>query len=166
MSAVTDLLERNRSYAENFDDGGLASPPAMRVAIVTCMDCRLDPARALGLELGDAHVIRNAGGVVGDDVIRSLSISQHHLGTEEVAVIHHTGCGLMTFTDEQFADDLERETGQRPAWSAGTFADLEQDVRAGVRRILDSPFVPRKEHVRGYVYEVETGRVREVAAES
>jgi carbonic anhydrase len=127
------------------------------------MDARLDPARALGLEPGDAHVIRNAGGVVTDDVIRSLSISQHELGTEEILVMHHTKCGLLTFTDEEFASARERDTGQRPEWGAGTFRDLEEDVRESVRRILESPFIPRKGGVRGFVYEVETGRVREVS---
>ncbi len=163
MSATDQLLSNNHGYAEGFDQGDLASPPAKRIAIVACMDARLDPARVLGIDLGDANVIRNAGGVVTDDVIRSLAVSQHHLGTEEIMLLHHTRCGMQTFTDEEFADALEREAGERPSWSARTFADLEEDVRDGIRRIRESPFIPRREGVRGFVYEVETGRVREVA---
>jgi carbonic anhydrase len=140
---------------------GLAAPPAMRIAIVACMDARVDPARALGIEIGDAHVIRNAGGVVTDDVIRSLAISQRQLGTDEIMLLHHTRCGLQTFSDEEFADALERETGERPSWGTRTFADLEEDVRDGIRRIRESPFIPRRHTVRGFVYDVETGRVRE-----
>jgi carbonic anhydrase len=162
MSATAQLLSMNQAYAANFDLGDLAAPPSMRVAIVTCMDARLDPARALGLEPGDAHVIRNAGGIVTDDVIRSLSISQHELGTDEILVVHHTKCGLLTFTDEDFASARERDSGRRPEWSAGTFRDLEEDVRDSVRRIIESPFIPHKGGVRGFVYEVESGRVREV----
>ncbi len=161
---ATTLLTRNSRYVEAFDKGELAAPPALRVAIVTCMDARLDPARALGLDEGDAHVIRNAGGVVTDDVIRSLSISQHELGTEAVMLIHHTRCGMQTFTDEQFAAAREADSGERPPWSARTFSDLEEDVRDSVRRVRESPFLPRTEDVRGFVYEVETGRVREVPA--
>jgi carbonic anhydrase len=127
------------------------------------MDARLDPARVLGIDIGDAHVIRNAGGVVTDDVIRSLAISQHHLGTEEIVLLHHTACGMQTFTDEDFADALERDTGQRPTWASRTFQDLEEDVRDSIRRIRESPFIPRRDSVRGFVYEVETGRVREVS---
>lgn len=165
MTAATQMLERNQRYSETFGDGELPAPPAMQVAVVTCMDCRIDPALAFGLDLGDAHVIRNAGGIVTEDVIRSLSISQHHLGTEEILVIHHTKCGLLTFTDSQFAADLEREAGERPAWTAGTFEYLEQDVLEGMRRIRDSPFIPHKDALRGFVYEVESGRVRELAAD-
>jgi carbonic anhydrase len=162
MSSTEQLLSNNHGYAETFEHGGLASAPAMRIAIVACMDARLDPVRVLGIELGDAHVIRNAGGVVTDDVIRSLAVSQHLLGTEEIMLLHHTGCGMQTFTDEEFADALERETGERPAWSARTFEDLEKDVRDSIRQIRESPFIPRRDGVRGFVYEVETGRVREV----
>src|SRR5437588_1629802 len=163
MDATTELLHNNESYAEGFEHGDLVASPRRKVAIVTCMDARIDPARVLGLEVGDAHVIRNAGGVVTDDVIRSLSISQHHLGTEEILVVQHTRCGLMTFSDEEFADQLEREAGARPPWASGAFQDLEESVRAGVRRAQADPFVPRKDHIRGFVYEVETGRVREVS---
>src|SRR5438270_7104523 len=163
MSSTLQLLRNNEAYATNFKHAAVAAPPRLKLAIVTCMDARVDPARILGLEVGDAHVIRNAGGVVTDDVIRSLSISQHHLGTEEILVVQHTRCGLMTFSDEEFADQLEREAGSRPPWTSGTFQDLEESVRAGVRRAQADPFVPRKDHIRGFVYEVETGRVREVS---
>jgi carbonic anhydrase len=163
MNATAKLLQNNEPYAARFVDAGKPAAPALRVAIVTCMDARLDPARALGLEVGDAHVIRNAGGIVTDDVIRSLAVSQIKLGTEEIVLLHHTDCGMLTFTDEQFAHEREQQTGQRPSWSAGAFTDLEEDVREGIRRIHDNPFLPRKQSVRGFVYEVETGRVREVA---
>jgi carbonic anhydrase len=163
MNATPQLLKNNEGYAESFDAGDLGAPPGMKVAIVTCMDARLDPGRALGIEPGDAHVIRNAGGVVTDDVIRSLAISQHELGTEEVLLIHHTKCGMQTFTDEEFADSRERSSGQRPPWPARTFTDLEEDVRDSIRRVRESPFIPRTDSVRGFVYEVESGRVREVS---
>jgi carbonic anhydrase len=126
------------------------------------MDARLDPAKILGLAEGDAHVIRNAGGVVSDDALRSLAISQHLLGTEEIVLIHHTDCGMLTFTEDQLAERLERETGARPEWRAHAFEDLEQNLRASVRRIKDDPFVPRTDSVRGFVYEVETGELREI----
>ena len=142
----------------------LSARPAKRLAVIACMDTRLDPNLILGLELGDAHVIRNAGGVITDDEIRSLAISQRLLGTREVIVIQHTDCGMLTFTDEEFAGQLERNTGRRPEWSAGAFSDLEQSVRDSVRAIEESPFVPHTGSVRGYVYEVESGRLREVSA--
>jgi carbonic anhydrase len=138
------------------------SKPRRKLAVLACMDARLDPARLLGLEEGDAHVIRNAGGVVTDDALRSLAISQNLLGTEGIVLIHHTDCGMLTFTDEEFADRLERETGSRPEWRAHAFPDLEQSVRDGIELIRASPFVPRTGSVRGFVYEVETGRLREV----
>jgi carbonic anhydrase len=163
MSATEQLLSHNNVHAEGFDQGGLPAPPALKIAIVTCMDARIDPARMLGLEPGHAHVIRNAGGVVTDDVIRSLAISQHQLGTEEIMLVHHTRCGMQTFTDEEFADALEHETGERPSWPARTFEDLEEDVRDSIRRIRESPFIPRRDNVRGFVYEVETGRAREAS---
>ena len=163
MDATTTLMERNQAYAGDFDRGGLAAPPALKIAIVTCMNARLHPARAFGLDLGDAHVIRNAGGVVTDDVIRSLSISQHHLGTTEVMVVHHTQCGMLTFTDEEFARALEQEAGERPTWAARTFQDLEADVRDGVERIRQSPFIPHRDNVRGFVYDVANGQIHEVA---
>jgi carbonic anhydrase len=163
MSSTDDLLQNSKAYAEQFDKGDLPLPPAKRVAVVACMDARLDPARVLGLDEGDAHVIRNAGGVVTDDAIRSLSISQHLLGTEEIILVHHTDCGMQTFGDDQFADQLEEATGQRPTWEARSFTDLDDDLRDSVRRIKDSPFIPRTDSVRGFVYEVETGKLREVS---
>jgi carbonic anhydrase len=162
MDATNRLLSHNDAYARGFGAGGLPSPPAMRVAIVACMDARLDPARALGLQEGDAHVIRNAGGVVTDDVIRSLAISQHLLGTEEIVLLHHTDCGMQKFTDEEFEQTLERVSGQRPPWRAGSFTDAETDVRDSILLISRSPFLPRRDRVRGFVYDVETGRAREV----
>jgi carbonic anhydrase len=162
MDATERLLGNNEAYAREFGAGGLASPPSMRVAIVACMDARLDPARALGLKEGDAHVIRNAGGTVTDDVIRSLAISQHLLGTEEIMLLHHTDCGMQKFTDDEFTQTLERESGQRPPWRPGSFADAETDVRDSIRLLTESPFIAHKDRVRGFIYEVETGRVREV----
>ena len=140
----------------------LAAPPAKRVAVLTCMDARIDPARALGLEEGDAHVIRNAGGVVTDDTIRSLAISQHALGTEEIVLLHHTDCGMLTFKDDDFRRTLADATGVKPTWAPEAFDDLEEDVRQSKRRIEASPFLPNK-NVRGFVYEVETGKLREVS---
>lgn len=162
MDRIEQLLVNNEEYAAAFELGGLPSAPALRLAIVACMDARLDPVRVLGLAEGDAHVIRNAGGVLTDDVIRSLSVSQHLLGTEEIVFLHHTDCGLQKFTDEEFAAARERETGRRPPWPAGTFTDVEEDVRDCIRRARESPFLPRRDRIRGFVYEVETGRVREV----
>jgi carbonic anhydrase len=163
MSTTDELLQNNARFAEDFDKGDLPLPPARKLAVVACMDARLNPYPILGLELGDAHVIRNAGGVITDDEIRSLAISQHLLGTEEIMLIHHTDCGMLTFSDQEFADRLEAETGQRPAWQAESFGDLETDVRDSIQRIKDSPFVPRKDSIRGFIYEVETGRLREVS---
>ena len=160
---VTDELIRNaETYAARFERGDLPPPPAKRVAVVACMDARLNPYALLGLSEGDAHVIRNAGGVVTDDVIRSLTISQRLLGTEEIVLIHHTGCGMQTFSEDEFRQQLEAETGIRPEWAVETFTDVEEDVRQSIARIEASPFVPRKDAVRGFVYEVETGRLREV----
>jgi carbonic anhydrase len=163
MTEIDTLLANNESYASSFDKGDLPGPPGGRVAVLACMDARLDPARVLGLEEGDAHVIRNAGGVVTDDALRSLAISQHLLGTEEIMLIHHTQCGMLTFTDEEFADRMESETGSRPRWRPHAFSDLEQNVRDSIARIREDPFVPRTDHVRGFVYEVETGQLREVS---
>ena len=140
----------------------LPARPAKRLAVITCMDARLDPNRILGLELGDAHVIRNAGGVVTDDEIRSLAISQRLLGTSDIILIHHTDCGMLKFTDEEFRDQLERETGQRPDWHTETFSDLDENVRRSIARVKGNPFVPNTDSVRGFVYEVESGRLREV----
>jgi carbonic anhydrase len=166
MSVTDELLENARSYASGFDQGDLALPPAKRVAVLACMDARLNPYGILGLSEGDAHVIRNAGGVVSDDAIRSLAISQHLLGTEEIVLIHHTDCGMLTFTEDEFAERLEGKTGERPEWRAHAFADLEQDVREGIERIRSSPFVPRTESVRGFVYDVKSGELREVSRSS
>jgi carbonic anhydrase len=163
MSQTDQLLANAREYESDFDQGELPLPPGRKLAVLACMDARLDPHRVLGLERGDAHVIRNAGGVVDEDAIRSLAISQNLLGTEEIVLIHHTDCGMLTFTDEQFAEKLEAETGQRPEWHAHAFADLEGDLRAGIERIESSPFVPNTDSVRGFVYEVETGALREVS---
>jgi carbonic anhydrase len=163
VSTTDDLLKNNESFAQSFDKGDLPLPPARKIAIVACMDARLNPYPILGLELGDAHVIRNAGGVITDDEIRSLAISQHLLGTEEIMLIHHTDCGMLTFNDQEFAGKLEEETGQRPDWDAHSFPDLDQDVRDSIQRIKDSPFIPRTNSVRGFVYAVETGELREVS---
>ncbi len=162
MSVTDELLENNQQYSQSFDKGELPMPPARKVAIVTCMDARLSPYVMLGLEEGDAHVIRNAGGVVTDDEIRSLAISQRKLGTEEIVVIHHTDCGMLTFTDEEFKREIQQDTGVKPPWAPESFDDLDEDVRQTVARIQASPFLPHKDSVRGFVYEVETGRLREV----
>ena len=162
MSATDDVLKNNEAYASGFDKGDLPLPPAKKLAVVACMDARLVPTRILGLEEGDAHVIRNAGGVITDDEIRSLAISQHLLGTEEIVLIHHTDCGMLTFTDDQFKDKLEEASGQRPDWDSEAFPDLEGNVRDSIQKIVDSPFVPNTDAVRGFVYEVETGKLREV----
>ncbi len=163
MSAIETFLVNNEKYAAGFGKGDLTAPPAKRVAIVACMDARLETAALLGLEEGDAHVIRNAGGVVTDDVIRSLAISQRLLGTREIMLIHHTDCGMLTFTDDELADAIEKDTGVRPPFAFGTFPDLEEDVRQSIAKIQASPFVVHKDAIRGFVYEVETGRLREVS---
>jgi carbonic anhydrase len=162
MSVTDDYLKNNESYAAGFS-GPLPLPPARKTAVVACMDARINVYGVLGLNEGDSHVIRNAGGIVADDTIRSLAISQHLLGTEEIVLIHHTDCGMLTFTDEQFADILEKEAGQRPSWSANAFPDLEGDVRESIKRITDSPFVKNKGSVRGFVLDVATGRLTEVS---
>ena len=163
MSTTDDLLRNNEAYAAGFDKAGLPGPPDKKVAIVACMDARLIPTRVLGLEEGDAHVIRNAGGVITDDEIRSLSISQTLLGTTEIVLIHHTDCGMLKITDEEFKDTLEQSTGHRPEWHSGAFRDLDDSVRQSIRTIVESPFIPHTDSVRGFVYDVETGRLREVA---
>jgi carbonic anhydrase len=162
---VTDELLRNAErYAEGFDKGDLPLPPARKVAVVACMDARLNPYGLLGLQEGDAHVIRNAGGVITDDEIRSLAISQRLLGTEEVILIHHTDCGMLTFTDDEFRRSVQDDTGIKPEWAAETFTDLDEDVRQSLARVRASPFIPRKESLRGFVYDVGSGRLREVPA--
>jgi carbonic anhydrase len=162
MSVTDELLRNAEKYAESFGKGELPLPPAKKVAVVACMDARLIPTRVLGLEEGDAHVIRNAGGVVTDDEIRSLAISQRLLGTEEIILIHHTDCGMLTFTDDEFKRAVQDDTGIKPEWAVEAFADLDEDVRQSIARIKASPFIPNKHSVRGFVYEVETGRLREV----
>ena len=164
MTQTDDLLANNERYAASFSQGDLPLPPARKLAVVACMDARLNVYGMLGLQEGDAHVIRNAGGVVTDDEIRSLAISQRLLGTEEIILIHHTGCGMLTFTDDDFKRSIEQETGIRPAWAAESFPDLDADVRQSIARIKASPFIPRKDSIRGFVYEVETGKLREVSA--
>jgi carbonic anhydrase len=162
MSVTDELVANSEEYAAEFDKGDLPLPPARKVAVVACMDARLNPYGILGLNEGDAHVIQNAGGVVTDDEIRSLAISQRLLGTEEIILIHHTDCGMLTFNDDDFKRTIQDETGIKPAWAAEAFSDLDEDVRQSVARIRSSPFIPRKDSVRGFVYEVETGRLREV----
>ena len=142
MTVTDTLVENSRRYEEGFDKGDLPLPPGKKIAILACMDARLNPYGLLGLEEGDAHVIRNAGGVVDDDAIRSLSISQNLLGTEEIVLVHHTDCGMLTFTDEEFAGKLEAEAGERPSWSAHAFTSPEDDVRSGIEKIRSSPFIP------------------------
>jgi carbonic anhydrase len=163
MSVIDELVKNAESYADGFDKGELPLPPAKRIAVLACMDARLNPHALLGLEEGDAHVIRNAGGVVTDDEIRSLAISQRLLATEEIMLIHHTDCGMLTFDDDDFRRGVQDETGIKPAWPAEAFQDLDEDVRQSIARIKASPFIPRKDKIRGFVYEVETGRLREVA---
>ena len=162
MSVTDELLKNAEAYAQSFDKGDLALPPACKVAVVACMDARLNPYGLLGLSEGDAHVIRNAGGVITDDEIRSLSISQRLLGTEEIILIHHTNCGMLTFTDDDFRRQVQDDTGIKPEWAVESFTDLDEDVRQSMARINASPFIPNKGSVRGFVYEVETGKLREV----
>ena len=161
MSVTDEYLQNNRTYAAGFS-GPLPLPPARKTAVVACMDARINVYGVLGLSEGDSHVIRNAGGIVADDTIRSLAISQHLLGTEEIVLIHHTDCGMLTFSDEQLAGILEQETGQRPSWTAHSFGDLEGDVRDSIGRITASPFVKHKDSVRGFVFDVATGQLHEV----
>ncbi|MFJ9904855.1 beta-class carbonic anhydrase [Streptomyces sp. NPDC101152] len=159
---VTDrLVEANQRYAQEFTDPGMDARPVLHVAVVACMDARIDLHKALGLQLGDCHTIRNAGGVVTDDVIRSLTISQRKLGTRSIVLIHHTGCGMETIT-EDFRTELEQEVGQRPAWAAEAFADVDQDVRQSMQRVRTSPFLLHTEDVRGFVFDVRTGLLREI----
>lgn len=161
MSVTDQYLENNRRYAETFS-GPLPLPPSRGVAVVACMDARMDVYRILGLADGEAHVIRNAGGVVTDDEIRSLAISQRLLGTREIILIHHTDCGMLTFTDDGFKADIQAETGIKPEWAAEAFEDLDTDVRQSIARIAASPFVPHTDQVRGFVFDVATGLLREV----
>ena len=162
MSATDDLVRNSETYADSFTKGSLPMPPGLHVAVVACMDARLDPARVLGLEEGDAHVIRNAGGVVTEDAIRSLVISQRLLGTTEIVLIHHTDCGMVTFTDDAVKQQILDDVGIRPSFALESFPDAEEDVRQSIRRIEASPFVPHKDNIRGFVYDVVKGKLNEV----
>jgi carbonic anhydrase len=163
MSTIDELVANNETYASSFDKGDLPIPPAKKLAVIACMDARIDVHALLGLSVGDAHVIRNAGGAVTDDAIRSLAISQRLLGTEEIVLVHHTDCGMLTFTDDEFRAAIEKDTGVRPAWAAEAFTDLDAEVRQSIARIKASPFVPNKDSLRGFVYDVHTGALREVS---
>lgn len=162
MSAIDACLDRARRYASGFTKGHLPAAPAGAMAVLTCMDARLDPAALLGLEEGDAHVIRNAGGIVTDDALRSLAISQSLLGTREVMVIQHTRCGMLASSDQVLADAIEEASGTRPPFTLGSFGHLEEEVRRSVARLRGSSLLPRRDAIRGFVYEVETGRLREL----
>ena len=162
MSSTDAFLANNAAYAESFDKGDLPAPPSRRAAVVTCMDARIETGRLLGLEEGDAHVIRNAGGAVTDDVLRSLLISQRLLGTTEIILIHHTDCGMAKFRDDDLKDEIEAETGLRPPFALEAFSDLEENLRQSMRRIRACPFIPVKDRMRGFVYDVKTGRLSEV----
>jgi len=162
MTVTDELLANAEQYTDSFEKGHLPMPPARKIAIVACMDARLNVYGLLGLEEGDAHVIRNAGGVITEDEVRSLAISQRLLGTEEIVLIHHTDCGMLTFTDDEFKASIQEETGIKPPWAPESFSDVDADVRQSLARIQSSPFIPLKDNVRGFVYEVETGVLREV----
>jgi carbonic anhydrase len=162
VSVTDELLANNAAYAESFS-GPLPLPPAKHLAVVACMDARLDVYRILGLNEGEAHVIRNAGGVITDNEIRSLAISQRLLGTREIILIHHTDCGMLTFTDDGFKKSIQDDTGIKPAWSAEAFPDLDEDVQQSIARIKASPFIPHKDSIRGFVFDVATGKLNEVA---
>ena len=164
MSVTDELLKNNQRHAAAFDKGGLPVPPGKHLAVVACMDARLNPYGILGLREGDAHVIRNAGGVVTDDVIRSLTISQRLLGAREIILVYHTECGMLTFKDDDVKAQIQADTGIRPPFALEAFLDPDEDVRQSIARIKASPFIPHKEAVRGFVYDVKTGRLREVRA--
>ncbi|MEY3625118.1 carbonic anhydrase [Aquiluna borgnonia] len=162
MSVTDEFLKNNEIYAQTFQ-GPLPLPPAKHIAVLACMDARINVYAALGIQEGESHVIRNAGGVVTEDEIRSLAISQRLLGTKEIILIHHTDCGMLTFTDDAFKQSIHEEVGVKPAWAAEAFSDLDADVRQSVARIKNSPFIPHKDSVRGFVFDVATGKLREVA---
>jgi carbonic anhydrase len=162
MSVTDELLANNAEFASSFTKGDLPMPPGKALAVVACMDARLNVYALLGLEEGQAHVIRNAGGVVTEDVIRSLAISQRLLGTGEIILVHHTDCGMLTFTDDQVKADIEADTGLRPHFALEAFSDLERDIRQSIARIKASPFVANKDSVRGFIFDVTTGRLQEV----
>jgi carbonic anhydrase len=162
MSIIDELVENNHRYAAEFVDHGLPTEPSRKLAVLTCMDSRIDVFAVLGLQLGEAHVLRNAGGIVTDDALRSLLLSQYLLGTEAVMLIHHTSCGLLRFRDDELAGEVERDTGVRPQMSLGAITDLDESVRTSMQRIRDAGFLPHRDAVRGFVYELDTGRLREV----
>ena len=162
MVSNDDLINNAAAYSSVFDRGSLKRSPARKLAVVTCMDSRIDTAALLGLREGEAHIIRNAGGIINDGEIRSLAISQRFMGTEEIILIHHTDCGMQYFSDEEFRATLEEETGHKVPWPVEAFDDLELDVRVSMSRVRESPFIPHRDRVRGFVYEVETGVLREV----
>jgi carbonic anhydrase len=161
MSSTDELVSNNSSYAAGFTKGNLPMPPAKKVAVLACMDARLDPAKVLGLQEGDAHVIRNAGGVATEDAVRSLVISQRLLGTEEIILVHHTDCGMETFSDDAVKEQIRADTGLRPSFALEAFPKVDDDVKQTAARIRANPFVLKK-NIRGFVYEVETGRLREI----
>jgi carbonic anhydrase len=162
MAATEEALRNNEAYAASFTEGDLPLPPAKHLAVLACMDARIHVSKILGLANGDAHIIRNAGGVVTDDAIRCLLISQRLLGTKEIILIHHTDCGMVTFTDDAVKRQIQDEVGIKPEFALEAFPDLDEDVRQSIARIKASPFIPHKDNIRGFVYEVETGRLREV----
>jgi carbonic anhydrase len=162
MTVTDELLTNAGQYKATFDKGALPLPPARHIAIVACMDARQNVYGLLGLSEGDAHVIRNAGGIVTQDELRSLAISQRLLGTTEIILIHHTDCGMLTFTDDDFRQDIEKETGIKPTWAAEAFSDLDEDVKQNIARIKAESAIPHKESVRGFIYDVATGGLREV----
>jgi carbonic anhydrase len=164
MSVTDQLLENNGRFVATFDKGDKPMPPARKVAVVACMDARLHVSALLGLDIGDAHIIRNAGGVVSDDAVRSLVISQRLLGTNEIILIHHTDCGMLTFRDDDVKAQIEVDTGIRPSFALEAFADVDEDVRQSISRVKASPFIPHRDNVRGFVYDVRTGRLNEVSA--
>jgi carbonic anhydrase len=163
MAATEELLKNNEEYRRNFSKGDLPLPPARGVAVLACMDARLDVHKILGLQEGDAHVIRNAGGIATDDAIRSLAISQRLLGTKEILLIHHTDCGMLTFSDDEVKAQIQAEVGIRPHFALEAFTDLEEDVRESIARLRLSPFIPNKDGIRGFIYDVATGELDEVA---
>jgi carbonic anhydrase len=165
VSAISEFLDNNETYASGFSKGSLPMPPAKKIAVVACMDARLETGALLGLVEGDAHVIRNAGGVVTDDVIRSLTISQRLLGTREIMLIHHTDCGMLTFEDADLKQQILDETGINPPSAMETFSDLDADLLQSIERIKANPYVPYKEQIRGFVYETKSGRLREVCVQ-
>jgi carbonic anhydrase len=164
MSVTDEFLENNARFGATFDKGDKPMPPARKVAVVACMDARLHVSALLGLDIGDAHIIRNAGGVVSDDAVRSLVISQRLLGTDEIILIHHTDCGMLTFRDDDVKAQIEADTGIRPSFALEAFADVDEDVRQSIARVKANPFIPHRDNVRGFVYDVRTGRLNEVSA--